>query len=403
MSDDLARSIGERVQFYRTAARRTKTVVAALTGITPDYLYQIERGKKIPTVVVLTQLAQVLGVSVGELLGEQPTRDTVRVKSAAGDTICQALTGPLSHCAEPPPFPVLRRHVHDAWSIWQTSPHRYSQLIVRLPGLIADTEHAVRTVSASDQTDAQRAQFGCAADLYGLLRTVTRRIGRVDLSLLAADRAIRCAETADDPIRLAAAHWNMSQVLLADGEPQAAEAVAMKAAERLQQFMPGGTADVAAMYGSVILLGAVAAARNGDTWTARDRIRQAAPLATRTGESNTQWTAFGPTNIAMYAVSIEFESGEAVEGLRLAERVDHDRSASIERRVAFLVEQAKGYEQRRDFASALTLLTNAEREAPEDMQYRPAAHTVLRNVARRGRRHVAAEASRLALRVGLPL
>ncbi len=67
MGEDLARSIGERVRFYRTAARRTKAVVAGLTGITPDYLYQIERGQKVPTVAVLTQLADVLGVSAGEL------------------------------------------------------------------------------------------------------------------------------------------------------------------------------------------------------------------------------------------------------------------------------------------------------------------------------------------------
>ena len=105
----------------------------------------------------------------------------------------------------------------------------------------------------------------------------------------------------------------------------------------------------------------------------------------------------------MFAVSVEVESGEAVEGLRLAERVDHDRSPSIERRVAFLVDQAKGYEQRRDFVSALMLLTAAEREAPEDMQYRSAAHTVLRSVVKRGRRQVAAEASRVALRIGLPV
>ncbi|GAA1271201.1 helix-turn-helix transcriptional regulator [Pseudonocardia aurantiaca] len=401
--NDLARTIGERVQFYRTASRRAKTVVAGLTGITPDYLYQIERGQKIPTVAVLTQLADVLGVPAGELLCGQPARNPARGKTAAGGAIYQALTSRSQSRDAPVALPALQRRVREAWTTWQTSPHRYSQLTERLPALIADIEHAVRTVSASGQTDMQREHLGCAADLYGLLRTVTKRIGRVDLSLLAADRAVRCAEAAGDPLRLAAAHWNMSQVLLADGEPQAAEAVAMRAAERMEPLMAGGTADMAAMYGSVILLGAVAAARNGDAWTARDRIRRAAPLAKLTGERNTMWTAFGPTNVAMYAVSIEFESGEAVEGLRLAERVDHDRSPSIERRVAFLVDQAKGYEQRRDFASALTLLTTAEREAPEDMQYRPAAHAVLRTVAHRGRRHVAAEASQLALRIGLPV
>jgi transcriptional regulator with XRE-family HTH domain len=392
-----------RVRYYRTAARRTKTVVAGLAGITPDYLYQIERGQKVPTIPVLTQLADVLTVSVGELLGDQLKHDTARVKSAAGHAIYLALTSSPPPRDEPPALPVLQRRVDDAWSTWQTSPRRYSQLTGRLPALIADMELAVRAAGRSRQAGEQRAHFSCAADLYGLLRTVTKRIGRIDLSLLAADRALHCAEAADDPIRLAAAEWNMSQVLLADDEPQAAEAVAMKAAERLQPAMSGRSMDVAAMYGSVILLAAVAAARNGDAWTARDRIHQAAPLAKQTGECNTQWTAFGPTNVAMYAVSIEFESGEAVEGLRLAERVDHDRSPSIERRVAFLLDQAKGHEQRRDFASALTLLTAAEREAPEDMRYRPAAHTVLRTVAQRGRRHVAAEASQLAVRIGLPV
>ncbi|GAA5164650.1 helix-turn-helix transcriptional regulator [Pseudonocardia eucalypti] len=402
MDDALARSIGERVQFYRTAARRSKAVVAGLAGITPDYLRLIERGQKVPTIAVLAQLADVLRVSPGELLGNRAATENTRIKTAAGDAIYQALTNPGAPIDAPPALSVLRRRIDDAWSTWQTSPHRYSRLTERLPGLIADAEHAVRA-SSEQHTTSRRPTLGCAADLYGLLRTVTKRIGRVDLSLLAADRALRCAEAADDPVRLAAAQWNMTQVLLSDEEPEAAEAVAMKAAERLEPSLATGSTDAAAMYGAVILMGAIAAARNGDAWTARDRLRKVVPLADRTGERNTMWTAFGPTNVAMYAVSIEFESGEASEGLRLAERVDHGQSPSIERRVAFLVDQAKGHAQRRDFASALTLLTAAEREAPEDIQYRPAAHAVLRNVAQRGRRHVAAEASQLALRIGLPV
>lgn len=401
MDDALARSIGERVQFYRSASRRTKAVVAGLAGITPDYLRLIERGQKIPTVAVLAQLADVLRVSPGELLGSHAAAENTRIKTAAGDAIYRALTSPPPLADRPPAMPALRRRVNEAWSTWQTSPHRYSQLTERLPALIADTEHAVRVRAGQDTSS--RPTLGCAADLYGLLRTVTKRIGRVDLSLLAADRALRCAEAADDPIRLAAAQWNMTQVLLADDEPEAAEAVAMKAAERLEPSLADGAPDATAMYGAVVLMGAIAAARRGDAWTARDRLRKVVPLAARTGERNTMWTAFGPVNVAMYAVSIEFDCGEASEGLRLAEHIDHGRSPSIERRVAFLVDQAKGHAQRRDFASALTLLTAAEREAPEDVQYRPAAHAVLRNVAQRGRRHVAAEASQLALRIGLPV
>ena len=403
MSDDrLAQMIGERVRFYRTASRRTKAVVAGLAGITPDYLYQIERGQKVPTVALLTQLAVVLKVSIGELLGGQPEREAKHSKAAASDAIYRALTSPIMTNDEPPNLRKLRRGVQEAWRIWQTSPYRYSQLTQQLPALIIDIEAAVRKCQA-ERASTRRAAHGCASDLYGLLRTVTKRLGRIDLSLLAADRAIRAAEAADDPLRLAASHWNMTQVLLADGAPEAAQFVAIKAAENLQPLMRNGIQHAIALYGSLILLEAVAAARNGDSWTARDRVRQAAPLAEKTGECNAYWTAFGPTNVAMYAVSVEVEAGEAVEGLRLAEQVEHGRSPSIERQVAFLVDQAKGNEQRRDFASALTLLITAEREAPEDMKYRAGAHNILRAIVQRGRRQVAAEASRLALRIGLPV
>lgn len=105
----------------------------------------------------------------------------------------------------------------------------------------------------------------------------------------------------------------------------------------------------------------------------------------------------------MYAVSVEVEAGETAEALRLAERVDHDHSPSIERRVAFLIEQAKSYTQRRDYASALALLQAAGREAPEDVAHRPAARQLLRTVIHRGRRGIAAEAAQLADRVGLPV
>ncbi|MDQ2883495.1 MAG: hypothetical protein M3Y48_20630 [Actinomycetota bacterium] len=82
------------------------------------------------------------------------------------------------------------------------------------------------------------------------MRTVTKRLGRFDLSLLAADRAVRAAEIADDALRLGVARWNLAQVLLADGQPEGAEMVAMQAAESLRPLMAEGEADTAATYGA---------------------------------------------------------------------------------------------------------------------------------------------------------
>ncbi|MGH4022593.1 MAG: helix-turn-helix domain-containing protein [Pseudonocardiaceae bacterium] len=296
----------------------------------------------------------------------------------------------------------FKTRIAAAWHIWQTSPQRYSKLSAVVPPLIVDVERAVRAAVAGNVSRERRDIYGCAADLYFLLRNFTKRIGRVALSLLAADRAFRAAEVADDPLRLAAAEWNMAHVLLADGQPEGAEAVAMDAVSWLRPPL-ANDANSMALCGSLLLVGSVAAVRYGDAWTARARIDEAAKLAARTGERNVLWTAFGPVNVAMHAVDIEQEAGEAAEGLHLAEQVDHHKAASIERRVAFRLEQACCYRQRRDTASVLLLLLQTEREAPEDVAHRPLARDLLRSVVRQGRRSVASEAAQLAGRVGVDI
>ncbi|GAB3001127.1 MULTISPECIES: helix-turn-helix domain-containing protein [Amycolatopsis] len=398
MSDHLAHVVGERIRFYRTTARRTKAVVAGLAGITPDYLYQIERGQKVPTLAVLAELATVLHVDLGELLGVVPPPPRQHTDSAAADALYRALVSPATPVPGFRGNDEVRRAVLDAWRTWQTSPHRYTALTAQLPTLIGETEAALRGADAAGSRAAHRS----AADLYCLVRTVTKRVGRGDLSLLVADRAVRAAEEADDPVRLAGVRWNLTQVLLADGQTEGAEAVAMHAVDELRPFRANGNLDALAVSGALLLIAAIAAVRNGDAWGARDRLRLASPLAEKTGERNTCWTAFGPTNVAMYAVSIELESGEAAEGLRLAERIEPQHSPSIERRVAFLLDQAKGYQQRRDYARSLRLLETAASEAAEDMQFRPTAHKLLRTTIERGQRSVSAEASRLAGQIGLP-
>lgn len=192
-------------------------------------------------------------------------------------------------------------------------------------------------------------------------------------------------------------------MLLAEHETEGAETIAIQAAETLAPYVQADDLDATALCGALMLLSAVASVRQGQVWTARERVRAVAPLAERTGERNICWTVFGPTNVAMHAVSVEVEAGETAEALRLAEQVDHDRSPSIERQVSFLIDQVKGHTQRQDYASALVLLQRATRDEPEDMAHRPAAHQLLRTLIHRSRRAVATETAQLANRVGLSI
>ena len=61
--------IGERLRFYRQAKGKTQAVVAGLPGVTEDYLSQIERGLKTPTLPLVHRFSKILGVRVSELLG----------------------------------------------------------------------------------------------------------------------------------------------------------------------------------------------------------------------------------------------------------------------------------------------------------------------------------------------
>ncbi|OLF17305.1 hypothetical protein BU204_11840 [Actinophytocola xanthii] len=400
MSHELAAAFGERVRLARQAIRKSQTVVAGLAGITADYLYQIERGKKLPALPVVVQLAHVLGVSVSDLLGETtPTRTTPPLES--GESIHRALTHPSTTENSDVDVAGLRDQVHAAWHTWQTSAQRYSRLADQLPPLITSAEQLRKLRSADHATGEQAAQ-ACAVDLYGLVRTFAKRVGRVDLALLAAERGITAAETANDPVRLASARWNLAHVLLAQYQPEGAEAVALHAAEAVERHVTEDL-DALALLGALRLLAAVASMRLGNMWTAHDRIRSVVPIAERTGERNVCWTAFGPTNVAMYAVNVEVEAGNATEGLRLAERIQPEPTLSIERRVAFRLDQAKGYNQRQDYAGALVMLQAASTEAPEDLKYRPAARTALNTVVQRARGDIARRAAHLATRLGAPV
>jgi hypothetical protein len=92
-----------------------------------------------------------------------------------------------------------------------------------LPDLIVDVQAAQRGLAHASSSDDRREVERISADLFFLLRTVTKRIGRTDLSLLVADRVVLAAEAADDPIRMAAAKWNLGHILLAQGETDGAE------------------------------------------------------------------------------------------------------------------------------------------------------------------------------------
>lgn len=395
---------GARVRAARERDGRPQAAIAGLCGISTDYLSQIERGRKNPSGEVLALLAAELKVTVGALLGDaEPGSAKTEPSAAAGSLVVQALLQRHGPALAPSQARELRIRVEQAWTAWQTSPHRFTEADALLPDLIRDVEGTLRALrTGTDDGDGERRDvLGVSADLYGLLRSYYRRIGRLDLSLMVADRALRAAEDADDPLRIAAAQWNLGHVLLSQpGSEQEAADVAMGASRDLAAAVDSPAA--AAVRGALELVVVVAEARARRPWAARERLRAgAAPLARRSGESNTLWTVFGPTNVELHALSVEMTAGDAVEGLRLADRIDVSALPSRERRFTFGLEVARCYDLRRDDAAVLVHLLELEQLSPEDLERSPLGRQLVVDLVGRVRPTYRRQATGIAERLRL--
>lgn len=392
--------IGDRIRHYRTRTGRQQDVIAGLVGITPDYLSKIEHGKRTPTIDVLHAIARELGVPVAALLAEAPAliADTI-------DTADQAITRVLMGYGPPQSSPAsnpaqLRERVEQAWRSWQNSPTRYTEAARTLPPLISDVEHALRAHRSEPAT--HRESLRVAADLYFLLRSYLRRAGRADLSLMVADRAVRAAEDADDPLRIAAAQWNLGHILLATDEAEGAEQVAVRAAEGLAPQIESGDSQALALKGALQLVTVVGAARQKEWWRARELLTEAARIASVTQDAdNVMWTVFGPTNVDLHRVSVEMEAGAAVDALHLADDVDTGALPSMERSFTFKLEVTRCYDLRREDPAVLLHLLELEGLAPEDLARNPMARQLVLGVIRRARAMHARQAEALAERMGV--
>jgi hypothetical protein len=144
--------------------------------------------------------------------------------------------------------------------------------------------------------------------------------------------------------------------------------------------------------GALHLVKAVAAARRGDAdaaWIAISRAQNAA-----------HDTEFGVQNVALHAVSVAVELGDATEALRRAGAVDAGRLSS-ERRARLLVDVARALAQQRKGAAAIQALKEAEQLAPELVRCHWLARETVLDLLRRQRGRTKHGRLDLAGRMGL--
>jgi hypothetical protein len=209
------------------------------------------------------------------------------------------------------------------------------------------------------------------------------------LSWIASDRSIAATARHGDRLLAGTGAQSVSAALLAMGRARPAVEVSTTAASGLRSAGLEGPAQMS-VYGSLLLQGAVAAARIGEGPATQDLLTEATRAADIVGrDANYYWTSFGPTSVQLGRAATAVELGNGAEAVEVHKRLGKRRLARLipERRADHYLTLVRAYLQLDETDQAAELLLMGDRLAPSEIRCRPLAHEVLSDVLRRTRGH----------------
>lgn len=358
-----------------------------------------ESGRLLTTrLPVLIRLADILGLDDLAALTGSTSVPTASVRKIGHEMIPEVLTAMLDRVetsAAPPSVRALAARVEDTWRLWRSSSAMQSVVAPLLGDLVRDLRTACQVLEGADR----RGALVEMARVYHLVQVFAAYSPTGELVWLAADRALRAAEDADDVAAIGVATWYFGHIWRATGQPERAEAEMMGAAA----LMDHGDPDQRSSWGQLQLGIALAAAplgRSGDAWRHWDAAsRTVDTVDPDTVDPSTQ-VGLSRASVDAYAVSIEVDLFQTREAIRRAERLDLTGLRSRGRRATTWLSVARAYGLRGDRDAAVHMLGRARRESTEITRRHPTTLALLDDYVRRPEA-LGAEARDLAVELGI--
>lgn len=233
---------------------------------------------------------------------------------------------------ELPSLPDLERGVRITFAAYQQG--RFTTAASRASMLLADTQLVARECAEAERFQAQKIlalSYQAAASILG-------KAGQSDLALVAAERGLNAADAAGDPPVRASLIRCVAFTLHSTGRYEPAMTLVESGADRLKNETQGTNPASLSVYGTLLLVGSMAAARFGDSSRTAEYLQEAGKAAQYLGrDANYLWTAFGPTNVAIHRLNTAVELGDigAAVGSGLSLRTE---AVPEERRVRYLLD-----------------------------------------------------------------
>lgn len=407
--DPKDRAFGRRIASLRKERNLTQQELAAhLSGRTSSWMSQVERGiQPVRRLDILQELADALGVSVQALDPGVPLQASapaaaVQVKSNDLDAARMAISGhpALGTLLETGQggdssvdLDALEAEVEEVWSL--THQARFAEVSEMVTALVPALEHAVRVVPTGDQTRA----YQMLARAYQALAAAFARQGDSGSSWVSADRAVAAAELSGDVLLVCAGVYRMVHAFVRLGKLEEAEHTVSGAVDALS-----GIADLSpeglSVLGSLHLAKALVHARYSQRAEAKAEIGKAKAVAARLGEDRNDYNLeFGPTNVAIQAVSTSVDLGDAGEAIDLGKTIDAE-SLSPERRGRLLMDLGRAHAQRRHTGDATSCLLRAEELSPETVHTHTAVRAAIKELVLVSGGHAPKDLMDLAERTG---
>ncbi|GAB3159237.1 hypothetical protein GCM10027059_05140 [Myceligenerans halotolerans] len=397
---------GERIRILRERRGLSRPVLAGLVGRSPDWLKQIENGKRqLRSITHLVRLATALRVSdVAALTGGDLSVPTDAVGKLSHESVPKiraamhgvSFGGPVTLGPVSPEE--LAGRVDAAWRLWHASAHQRTEVGALLPDLIRDAHACIRTHHGKER----RAAHAATADGYRLVQRLLAHICEPELYWLAVDRGRNHSEEADSPLSLALAAWSTAIGQRAAGYSEEAVQTDEAGMALLRAQLEDEAPEVLSVYGSLNIQAAISTGLDGRAGDS-GRYLATADLAAQSlppGYTHTL-TAFDGYNVAINGVSAAVGLMTPGEALRRSESIDPAGISSLERRSRLLLDLAAGYQQKRETAAAVHYLGHAHRVSPEGVRYIPMARSLAAEIARSATGPLKGEAVELAEAVGV--
>ncbi|WP_405145075.1 helix-turn-helix domain-containing protein [Sphaerisporangium sp. NBC_01403] len=382
---EIDRRTGQRVRTLRLRRGLGLRACAELCGRTEEWLRQVERGQqRMDKLSTLVTLAKVLGVCDLGLIVEDRLHGLTCAVTSDGRTQHEAVMA-IRRVLSTPTYPErqvhdlsheidgLRRQLTSAWSTWHGSTHPYTALGVVASDLVRDALFLHRAARPSKRPRT----WAVLAEVFQLAQRFLYCVCEPEIAARAADRAMVAAEETANPVLIAISSWTSTMAALGRGQTDEACDIAVNAIRYLEPKHETSAAALSA-WGSLQLFVSIAHAKNrrvADAWRHWDL---ACGAATRLGPTHHHpLTMFGESNVGIYAVAIDIETGRSGAAIDRANAIKISAIPSSNRRAQHLLDLARGHLRHRDDEAAVAALRECGTHSAETIIFDPAARQII--------------------------